>query len=106
MAYDLNFIFSYTFWKLVVFIEQGGKIVDGEISTPINVDALKHLVTFTSANNQPYSVVEVSHFKAVKHDSLFTFYTTQQIKYDDIVPVQSQLNQIWTTHGMFQLLLI
>ena len=84
-----------------MFIEQGGEVVDRQINSPLDTDDLTRLVTFTSANNQKYSVVKTSTYKTVKRNALFTFFTSKQIKYDDITTVQSQLEQTWKTLGKF-----
>lgn len=82
-----------------MFIEQGGKVVDSEVSEPLNQAELKKLLTFAGANNQQYSLFTETSVKTVKYNNMFSFYTTSQIKYDDVTNVQIQLDQVWSTLG-------
>ena len=95
----LSFISRRIFWELVVFIEQNGVIIDAELSTDLNDNELRRLINFKAVNSQSYELANFTGVETVQYDSLFSFYTTSPIRYEDIAEVQDEVLGAWTTAG-------
>ena len=89
--------FRFTFWQLIVFIEQDGSIVDAEVESPLDRNELHKLINYTTINGKSCELVDLPTVETVQYASLFSFYTTTPIRYEDILEVQEYLESIWTT---------
>ena len=96
---DNTSYYRVAFWRLVVFIEQNGSYIDAQIESPLDTNKLTKSVTFKAANNKSYKVVDLTGVQTVQYDSLFSFYTTTPIRYEDIAGAQENILSTWTTTG-------
>ena len=99
--YLLTFLvyFSTTFWQLVIFIEQGSDLVDGQVESPLNDNEIRKRITFKAANGELYEIADFTNIETVSYDSLFSFYTTSPIRYEDIAEVEEQVLGTWREAG-------
>ena len=83
----------------MVFIEQDGRYIDAQVESPLDTNKLKTAITFKGVNGKSYDVVDLTGVKTVQYDSLFSFYTTRPIRYEDITTAQEDILSTWTTTG-------
>ncbi|WAR23486.1 hypothetical protein MAR_037155, partial [Mya arenaria] len=87
------------FWTLVLFIQENGNVIDGEVTEQLDTTEISKLLTFSAANNGKYVISTNKQSEAIKKESLFSFLIESQIVYDDIREIEKQLAHAWTTTG-------
>ena len=80
-----------------MFIEQDGSYIDAQVESPLDANKLKSSITFKGANGKSYDVVDLTGVETVQYDSLFSFYSTTPIRYEDITAAQDDILSSWTT---------
>ncbi|KAK3591160.1 hypothetical protein CHS0354_029007, partial [Potamilus streckersoni] len=90
-----------SYWKVVIFIEQNGTMVDSEVSTPFNETAVLEKIDFAGAHNMSYQVVVgLNTNQLLRYEYTVSFFITAMVKYEDIQEVVTELEYAWTTFAI------